>query len=599
MTLSRFLFAVFAVLCSTATVELLVAQEPAPPLQKRAVTPWGISSSASSFRNHEDWFPKMKEAGISTIRLFPEWRGFEPKQGTWHWADGDRLVKSAVANGLEINAILMGSPPGNRAVHAFPMDNLDDWSKYVTAVVGRYKNQIRYWEVWNEGNGGFNDGKHTTTDYARLAAATYEAAKNADPQSKVGLTVASFDAPYLHKAIRAMSAADKPNSFDFLCIHPYEIADGLADTDGEIPFLWMCRTLRSMLEDAAPQRADAEIWMTEVGHRVSSREGRAVTDKDAAGSLAKMYTMAIAQGITCTQWFEAQDPVGEDHGFGLLSRDGSPRAAYQTLKTLSGLLGAMPKYQGWLALGPEKRGYGFAFAGESAAVLIAWVPVEHRSNSQWRTLTLSRDVQVTDLLNAKTRTVLAGQSLVLSDAPVAIAGLPSKLIEEAQANAKLDFPWGGDYSSSKSISFQAGLPDQLQGVFARGRSSYPTVTFSDGSSGLVVAGDINHPISFYTHPSFASFQTKDYYVRVTVRRLAAGNVGMNLRYEVADSQGRSPYANVGQWFGVSQDSTWQTYTWHCKNACFAKMWGYDFVISPEQSIPFAIGKVEVSTVPFE
>jgi hypothetical protein len=29
------------------------------------------------------------------------------------------------------------------------------------------------------------------------------------------------------------------------------------------------------------------------------------------------------------------------------------------------------------------------------------------------------------------------------------------------------------------------------------------------------------------------------------------------------------------------------------------MWGYDFTISPEQSIPFAIGKIEVSTVPFE
>ena len=108
-----------------------------------------------------------------------------------------------------------------------------------------------------------------------------------------------------------------------------------------------------------------------------------------------------------------------------------------------------------------------------------------------------------------------------------------------------------------------------------------------------------HPISFYTHPSFASFQTKDYYVRATVRRIAAGNVGMNLRYEVANSQGRSPYANVGQWFGVTKESNWQTHTWRCTNACFSKMWGYDFVISPERSVPFAIGQIEVSTTPFE
>ena len=67
----------------------------------------------------------------------------------------------------------------------------------------------------------------------------------------------------------------------------------------------------------------------------------------------------------------------------------------------------------------------------------------------------------------------------------------------------------------------------------------------------------------------------------------------------ADSQGRSPDANVGQWFGVTKGSNWQTHTWRCTNACFSTMWGYDFVISPEQSVPFAIGKIEVSTTPFE
>lgn len=580
-----------------AIVSPLFAQERIRP----SVTPWGISSSASSFRNHEEWFPKMREAGISTIRMFPEWRGFEPKTGTWHWADGDRLMKSAADHEVEINAILMGSPPGTKAIHAFPMDNLDDWSEYVSAVVGRYKSQVRYWEVWNEGNGGFNDGRHTTKDYARLAVATYEAAKKADPGAKVGLTVASCDAPYLHQTIRSMAEAGKPDSFDYLCIHPYEIADGLEDTDGEVPFLWMSHSLRGMLQEAAPQRANAEIWITEVGNRIGSRGAGFVTEQDAARALIKMYTMAMAQGITCTQWFEAQDPVGEDQGFGLLNREGKPRVTYEQLATLTKLLGPSPQYQGWLALGPEKRGYGFVFAGPTDAVMVAWVPVLRDSNyptSNWRTLKFSGDVRVTQLHNAKTRLVPAGQPVSIADAPTCIAGLPPELVREARANADHNFPWGGDYSARESVSLKAGLPDQLDGVFPRNRSSYPTVTFSDGSSGLVVQGDINHPISFYAHPSFASYQTRDYYVRATVRRIASGNVGMNLRYEVADSQGRSPYANVGQWFGVSQQGTWQTHTWHCKNACFSKMWGYDFVISPEQSVPFAIGRIEVSTKPF-
>ena len=84
-----------------------------------------------------------------------------------------------------------------------------------------------------------------------------------------------------------------------------------------------------------------------------------------------------------------------------------------------------------------------------------------------------------------------------------------------------------------------------KGVFLADRSDRPVVTFADGSSGVVLEGAINHPIRFFVHPSFAGFRTREYYVRVTVRRVAPGNVGMNLLYEVADSQGRNPYANTG------------------------------------------------------
>jgi hypothetical protein len=102
---------------------------------------------------------------------------------------------------------------------------------------------------------------------------------------------------------------------------------------------------------------------------------------------------------------------------------------------------------------------------------------------------------------------------------------------------------------------------------------------------------------FHVHPSFASIRQREYYVRITVRRVAPGNVGMNLHFEVADRHGGSPYRNVGTWFSVKNDEGWQTFTWHVKDAFFAKMWGYDIALVPEQSQPFVLGKVEVSTEP--
>ena len=565
-----------------------------PDKRPSTSSPFGVSSSASAFKDHAEWFPKIAAAGVTSVRLFPEWNGFERPKGTWKWDDGDALVKAAAANKIAITAILMGSPPGAKASHAFPMNDLKQWASYVTKVVDRYKKDIHHWEVWNEGNGGFNDGHHTTSDYAKLAAVTYAAVKKADPQAKVGLSVASFDAPYLNQTILAMAKAGTPNCFDYLCIHPYEIADGLANVDGEVPYLWMAHTLREVLKKNAPERADAEIWITEVGCRIETTKDHVVSEKDAAKSLAKIYTMALAQGIARVQWFEARDPVGEDQGFGLLNRKGEPRASYKTLQSLSTILGPSPKYLGWLALGRGGRGYGFVFEGKVGPVLVAWMPNGMTEKSQASV----GDIVVTDLITGVAKSVKVGEPTELTDTPVVIDGLSAAEVKSAQANASKAFPWGGDFSKAKMVSFGPGSSES-KGILQTGRAACPTVKFPDGSSGILVQGDISHPVSFYVHPSFANIHTREYFVRATVRRVATGNVGMNLLYEISDSQGKSPYVNTGKWGGMTADAGWQTYTWHVTDACFAKMWGMDFTLRPEQSIPFAIGKVEVSTEAFK
>jgi len=553
-------------------------------------SPWGVSSSSSSFRNSGEWLPKMSAAGVRTVRLFPEWGGLQPTPDSWTWDPTDAMVKAAAAQKIQINAILMGKAAWTQGgVHAFPMQTLPEWSQWVGATVGHYKEQIRHWEVWNEGNAGFNDAHHTTADYARLAIETYTAAKKADARAQVGLTVASFDAPYLEEAIRAQSRAGQPDSFDYLCVHPYEIADEIAHPNGEIPYLWMTCRLRQALKNAGSKKLDAPVWITEVGRRLDSRPGQQVTEADAACSLVKLYTMALAQGIRRTQWFEAQDPVGEDQGFGLLGRNGQPRASYTAFQTMTSILGQKPGASGWLALGAKGRGYGFVFRGPPAPVLVAWMPAGERDLS-------TKFKSAVDLVDpAGTKTPLpAGQPLALGETPVFVVGLPPDLVREAQGNLTKPFPWGGDYSAAKTVRLDFGSPaDPVQGLFP---TSPPALhTFADGSRGLLVQG--NAPTNYYVHPSFASLGTREYYVRIAVRRTVPGGVGMNCVYEVADSQGRSPYRNRGEWFGLSPDEGWQTHTWHLQDAGFSTMWGFDLGLRPEQSVSFAIGKVEVSTEP--
>jgi len=345
--------------------------------------------------------------------------------------------------------------------------------------------------------------------------------------------------------------------------------------------------LRDALKADAPDKANSEIWITEVGMPVEKK----VTEADAAKAVVKAYVMAIAQGISRVMWFEGRDPTGEQGGFGLIDRAGKPRMSYASFKTLSAALGQTPKYLGWVALGKEGRGYAFVFQVAAAPVMVAWMPARLSDN----TTTFSADVQVIDSLTGGTVTLKAGETLTLADTPLFITGLPVDLVEHAKSNAGKNFSWGGDYSAAKTVSIQLGSKTQNNGVFQLGQT--PIHQFEDGTSGALVENNQIPP--FYVHPSFAGIKTHDYYIRLTFKRIGAGNVGMNFAYEIADTKGQNgPMRNSGGWYSAGPEMEWQTRTWHVTDACFAKMWGYDINFKPEKSVPFVIGKVEVSTERF-
>jgi hypothetical protein len=562
--------------------------------------PWGIGSSASSTRTYAEWFPKLADAGVHWTRMFPEWNGIEKTKGNFDFASTDAMLDSAKANNMEVSGLVFGKCPwGPGGLHSFPMQNLDDWTDYAAAISDHFKGRIHYWEVWNEGNAGFNDGHNNTADYANLVAAAYAGVKKSDSTAQVGMSVASFDPAYLDQAIIDQGQSGKTGSFDYLCIHPYETFGLIGDVDGEVPYLWMTRMLRDELKaDAPPDKANAPIWITEVGRPIdrSTNEsgialGQDVHEIDAAKAMVKAYVMAVAQGIARICWFEAQDPHGEPGGYGLLNIDGKPRVSYVAMKAMTSALGETPKYQGWLALGPDKRSYGFVFQNGASSAMAIWMPAGMSGN-----ITFTADVKTVDPMTDSTVNLKASQPLALTDSPLFVTNLPADLIAQAKANADKNFPWGGDYSGTDTVTLEPGPKPVSNGVILQGKKN-PYV-FDDGSTGIEVEGKIGSGANFYTHPSFAGIKNKEYYIRISFRRIGPGNVGMNFSCEVADSQGQGPLRHNGGWYSVGADMGWQTHTWHVTDACFAKMWGFDFCLQPEQSVPFVVGKVEVSTKPF-
>jgi len=534
--------------------------------QKHDASPWGIASGAEWSGDYPKFNPMLRKAGVRWLRLFPEWQTIQPKKGQWNWSVSDAMVADARANDIHLTGIFCYLAPWASAdggTRKFPIKDIQYWRDYVAGTVGRYKDDIQYWEVWNEFNGSFGDSKNKVKDYAELVVTAYDAAKKADPNVKIGLSVANFDVGFLDAVIKA-GAADH---FDFICVHPYENLGAVAE-GGEVGYLSLAGNLRKMLA-ANKQRTDTPLWITEIGFQAPIKPD-AKGDAEQADLLVKAYLLSLAQGFERIFWFEARGPAygkGTDHG--IIRSDWTPRPAYDALRTMTTQLGPEPHYVGWLDLG--KGGYGFLFRGEKGNVLAAWSPVDKKYRAKF-----DAALSVTDLAG-KQSSLPAGQGLVLTQSPVFISDLPADLAKQAQSNVGKPYPWGGDYANTKVVSCRLAAVNTEDGL--KQVNPKTTVVVKDGGESYR-RPDFANPdlknegryVYFRVDPQFVPFGTKELEVTITAKRLAPDKeAGMNVTYESMKG-----YKGAQVWWTIPKDDKWHENTWKLSDANFVGQWGWNF-----------------------
>jgi polysaccharide biosynthesis protein PslG len=548
-------------------------------------SPWGMGTSAEWSGEYPKFNPMLRGAGVTWVRQFPEWQTIEPKRGQWNWEASDRIVANARTNGLRVFPTWCYFAPWASAdggTRKGPIKDMEFWREYVGATVGRYRKDIQYWEVWNEFNGSFYEGPNKAKEYADLVVAAYDTAKKIDPNVKIAMSVANFDVAFLDAAIKAGAAGH----FDLVCVHPYENLGSLAE-GGEAGYLSLAQNLRDMLK-ANGQPVDTPLWITEVGYPAPIK-AEPKGDALEAEILAKGFVLSLAQGFQRVFWFEARGPsYGSGTDLGIIRPDWTPRPAYHALKTMTALMGAQPKYAGWLDLG--QGGYGFVFQGQAGNVLAAWAPPgkEHQA-------TFAADVRVTDLAG-KESTLASGRPLVLTRTPVFVTNLPVDLVKQAAANRSKPYPWGGDYARAKVVTCRLGAVNRDDGL----KQVNPNTTVVvNGLAETCRRTDFANPalkseghyVYFRVDPLFVPFGTKDLAITIVARRVARGkNAGMNLMYESTKG-----YKGANQWFTIPEGDAWHEYTWKVSDASFVGQWGYNFrfdaISSPNE---FLIKEVRVT-----
>jgi polysaccharide biosynthesis protein PslG len=491
-------------------------------------SPWGLAPSHSASWGIASWAPTLAETGVRWIRGFNQ-------------AEPEKALGVAEKSGYRVTGILAWSPKGEK--FSFPVRHIPAWEAWITELLTRTKGRVKYWEVWNEPP-NFSESKDPK-DYAKIVASAYAAAKKVDPKLQIGLAAQSVNLNFLAQALEAGAAGN----FDYVTVHPYEVMDMVAQ-GWEAQYMSIVPTIRKLLADKSPTKKDVPIIITECGTTVEKR----FTQERQADQLVKVFTLSLAQGVKRIHWFEGID--GDSGPFGLVAGNNGAaprRLSFSAMTQLIKALGHAPKPAGWWVV--DGKHFAFAFEGAEGPVVAAWAAVGATSK-----ISFGSNVRV---VNPRTGATSEAQEVELTNAPVLILGVPAAKLGESRAQAAKPFPWGGDYTGAKSVSWDA--EGGAKGV-------HPVAELKGGDVSALGG------LSFTVDPNFLSYATVPIKVTMVFRRKSDKAAGFNFGYEAV-----SGFKGGFGWYTLPEGAEWTSKSWTLQDPQFTGKFGYHFSVNSDST----------------
>ncbi|MFO0752800.1 MAG: choice-of-anchor D domain-containing protein [Thermodesulfovibrionales bacterium] len=226
--------ALFVFLSLLAAASLLPA-----PAQAESSSYYGAHSmiyTNTSADFQEALFSETAKLGAGFIRIDVQISEIFRNPSAPDWNEMDRLASLSQQYNLQILGTLYSTPegegkcPSDGFIYKYeycPPADYTRWAEWIQAVVGRYRDSIHYWEVWNEPNkyectgsrcNGYFYGN--AAEYARLLSTTYDAIKAADSSARVllgGIFMTQSESETADWLTEV--AAQAPNKFDIGNVH--------------------------------------------------------------------------------------------------------------------------------------------------------------------------------------------------------------------------------------------------------------------------------------------------------------------------------------------------------------------------------------------
>ena len=280
----------------------------------------------------------MAESGVGIVRMDFLWDDIEPAPDRWDFAKYDHIVELLSKNNIKILGLLSynavwAAEYWNSAPNNFL------FTKYARAVVDRYKDRVKYWEIWNEPDDATywreQDGMKA---YTKLLTSVYPAIKEADPTAVVLMGgVSKSIAP----SLRSIYRYGGKDSFDAVNFHPF-VNPKLPDAQNNFRGIHtgVLKTMEEFGDSKKP------IWITEVGcPGLKQGEGqgwwmgKAPTEEEQAVWVKKVYNEALRlPNVEKVFWAFFQDTPNYFKNavdyFGLIRVDFTKKPAFEIYRRM-------------------------------------------------------------------------------------------------------------------------------------------------------------------------------------------------------------------------------------------------------------------------
>ena len=180
----------------------------------------------TDFNSYKNYLPPL---GVKKIRLQAGWAKCEKVKGVYDWKWLDEIIDFAATNRLEPwletsygNPIYEGG--GAKGLLNSMPTSPEGWAaydKWVEALVTRYKDRVKEWEVWNEPDHPMQKNEPETV--AEMNIRTAVIIKRLQPEAKIaGLAFASHtNTKYLERFLKPIAEQGKLNLFEWISYHSY------------------------------------------------------------------------------------------------------------------------------------------------------------------------------------------------------------------------------------------------------------------------------------------------------------------------------------------------------------------------------------------